>query len=363
MKLTVKRDSLNTAITAVNRLAVKPSFVVLIAKEGMLSVIANTETFVRFSVPAEIEEEGVVGLQYSVFADFLKLRKSTITLTHRKKENTLNVESGSRIGVFILEVDEEQYLKPDSEWQAKMVLDAKSVGILKHIVNDVAFCYFLESDNDQARLINNKDGFCLQLADNAHCAFYRYNEPLSKSDFEFQCFIKPLQCVLSFLDEKVRVKISKSMLMFESDQLTTTISASQDNQIDHIMQSEQFMPDEMYGKGEIVFNANKFNEVLTSMSVVSDNAEPIQLDVRGTKVKLKVKTNYGVSEDKMTLDSNEYGDFKKSMSFLLMQNGLECCSAIDETVKMRVSDNEHYYRLTAESKLGIVQCLLPFAEV
>lgn len=360
MRLTIKKDNLQLAVSAVGKLAVKPNAVILQAKNGLLNVIANTESYVRFSVPCEVEEEGTIGLQFSVFSDLLKLRKKTILLNHHKGENTLNVEGGSRVGVFILEATEDQYELPEKTWDSTIKMSSESIAVLRRMVNDVSFTYILAGENDQARLVNSEDGFTIQFADSAHCAFYEYKKPLSKVQFEFQSFIAPLRTILSFIDEKCTINVSESMLMFESEQLTATIAASQTGQIDYIKQSMEFIDDSYYSKGCVVFSVEDFSKVLESISVVSDDSEPFQFKMRDKRIRLKMKTVQGFSEDSLKIEKNSVGDLEQSLSLPLMRNVLDCCASIDDKITMSVSHEEKFYRLMASTENVTVKCLAPF---
>ena len=361
MKCIVEKEDFITAQKAIKRIAPSTESVFLkVSKEtGTLSLIAKGTYYINYMVHAEVEEEGVISLNRSLFDTLPSLRGKKLKM--ESVNNSLQITCGSKVKLFCDEMTEDSIDPPSIKKDKKVVLDSKSVGIFKQLIGMTSFDSLSESGDIPVRVQNDESGFHVKIADFVHCAFYTYNKKISEDNFSFTTYLKNLKDVTSFLSDKSKLLIDDSLMLLKSSNIVTTLPFVQDSETKEIDNALNFIDDSNFRKGKVTFNRSKLQESLNSISVISEGVDTLRLDI-GEEVMIYLKTSFGVSKDKIKPINCSLKSTKLDLPLPMFNGALNSTNFGDE-VDFALSESGSFYRLFSTKNNFLCNCIAPIGSI
>jgi len=357
MKCSVDKEDFVVAQKAIKKISPDTTSVYLKTnkEEGTLSLISRGIYYINYIISADVEEEGVISLNRSLFDMLVFLRGKKLKM--ESINNSLQITCGSKVKLFCDEINEEEFAQPSIKNNKKVILDSKAVGIFKQLINMVYFESLAQSYEVPARVESNSTGFHIRIADYVHCAFYSYKKQISDKDFCFTTYLKNLKDVVSLLSEKSKLLIDDSLMLLKSANIVTTLPFVQDSETKEIDSALGFIDPSNYRKGKITFDHEKLMTSLNSISVISEGVDLLRVDI-DKKVILSLKTSFGVSKDKISPINNSFTSIKLDLP-LPMLNGALSSSRLGEEVIFTLSTEGNYYKLYSEKDNFFCNCVAP----
>jgi len=360
MKATIRKEDLQVAIKAINKIAGKPEKIYFLFNEDdTASTVVNSLSYFKYTIPAKDVKPGKLSLQASLFENLLLLRKAEISFS--KTKHVLEVNSGTKHKLHCSSVNAEDIEKPDFKSIKNIKLKSKGVGIFKKMICDAAFYPVDEIDYVPVNIVNTKDEFVIGLADSVHCIFLRSNISVSDKPFSFMTNLKTLKDIFSFLDSNTKLSISDNSILISSVNIDASLPSLQEGG-NMVKNAYSALPESNYTEGKIVFDNNKLIKWIDSLSVTCEGADLLKLNIKGKKLNFKLKTSFGVSEDNFTLLENTIGNKSLSLPLIMFVNILNACSHGKNTT-MKISKKGNFYKLTATNKQYITECIAPVASI
>ncbi len=357
MKCTISKDVLQEASSALTKLAHNPGKIYLIVDEVSLSIVANTITYLKFTIPAEDCTPGMVSIKGELFNGFLNLRGASITL--EKVNNTLKVTGGSTLDLYCSEMFKEEIKIPEINVNDIIKLPSKSMAIFKTLVKQLIFNPTEKvPGGTPVNIINNETSFTIGLADTVHCAFYSCN-PIINKNFEIVTELQTLKDVFTFLSDRAQLSVSSDTILIKSSNLITTIPTLQ-NGNSSIVSAKEFLDDEKYLEGELIINYDSLSSILKSISGIAAGSDILNFSIGSKKISVKLKTVYGRSLDYCQFISNSLENVELNLPLLMFENVLYSCS-LGEELRFKLSENLNFYRMTTSDKDIKIECIGPIS--
>lgn len=355
MKCVVDKKSLANAVNAIKKLNSKSQKVFIKVKKGLLSVITTNPIYVKYTLPVEDSEDGIVALLPDLFEKLLSARKSKLQLS--VASNSLKVEGGSDLKIYCMDLGDEDLGITSDDSKKKITIVSTAVGDLKNIFSKVKF-KSLESEDVFVILQNTENGFFIGSADDYHCAFYDSKSKLANSKFKIITKLNLLKDAISFIDGKALFEISDKHLNIKSDTLMISIPGAQSAEVS-FDDAREHLEDKNFKKGYLVLDKSKFSEVLKSINIVGSGKDVLALTVKKDTVMLGLNSDFGKSKDSFKIKKNTMGDFEASIPILALQDSLDSLNG--NKIEFRLAKEGNFYRLRTVDKKYSIRCVCPVA--
>lgn len=360
MEAIVRREELQVALRAVSRVVGKLGsvFLEVDSDRKVLSIIANSTRYLKYRIAAKNVKKGRISLHTSVFEGLLSLRKKKIEL--KTEGNALLVQGGTNLKLYCSKLPKDQLQPPEMEKTKSVVVDSKGMAIFRKLLDKVSFKSIGDDSDTIVQITNGRNKLVVALVDDTHCSFY-YSKPVSNKKFSFTTYLNMLKDLSPFLENKSKLIISGTLLMVNSSNILATLPALQVGGV-RVKNAKEALADSNYKKGSIIFDTKKFEQIFSSVGIVREGADIIELRVDGKKVKLRLETSFGVSTDSFKCSKNTLKRLRLKVPVIMFEDVLGSCS-FGEELEFRVGRKEKFYMLSTSDRYYQVKTIAPLSSV
>jgi hypothetical protein len=351
MKATVKKEDLQKA-QIVKRLSDSPKAVVLLVRNGNLSVIACSHRYARYTVPADNCTDGMAALSTAMFDSLSYLRGREIKFL--QEDSALKVNAGTKLKLYCEELPDGVLSPPNLENPTRIKLEKDEVKGLKAVLGNVFF--FPVDDEVASYVLNSSKGVEFVISDHSQFVFYRAKQSMSDKNFSFSSYLSHIKEIFSLIEGRMIIDIAKDSMLIKSRDVVSSVPFLEFDS-SHLDSAKEALGDDQYMDGVLEFDCKHILEVIMSIGIVCEGKDFLTMKVEGEGLSLGLKSSWGVSRDKIPC-SNSMGDMTIGLSHMLFENMLHCCK-FGKTIEMRISAEQNFFRLSTKDKNLAVKCIAP----
>lgn len=335
-----------------NLLKLVPKFteIVVEVQENGLWLIVDTDTYIKVFVPAQVEKKGIFKIVKENFETLFRLRANTLKCSFNKEQNILDVRGGTKIELYVsFKVTDIQ--EPEIQAESSIKLKSKVIGNLKDNLNIIKFISPDVGASNFTLIKNSSDSVSFTFATCNIFAKYKFNESLSKKDFELVIPIDKLKLALSLIESEVDISLNERAIKIQSDNLTLILPTLIDGQLLGLIEScETLMSNSSLIKGCLKLNSKNMQKILDSVRSIGIGNGVITFNVKDTDIYLNLENNTGTAKDRFSIESNSINKpFKFGIPELFIDSALSMGITVSEDSTIRFGEDFKYFVLTQKN--------------